>query len=105
MVPRGSNQNHMFELLLAVVLDLFSRKVVGWAMAPNMETPLVLNALDMALVAPGPTAGLIHHSDRRSQYASADHVRGVCGTRHSAVHEQQSETAGTTPSWRPSLPA
>ncbi len=64
-------------LFLAVVLDLFSRKVVGWAMAPNMDTPLVLKALDMALVARRPAAGLIHHSDRGSQYASADYVRAL----------------------------
>ncbi len=80
--------------LLAVVLGLFSRKVVGWAMGPNMETPLVLKALGMALVARRPAAGLIHHSDRGSQYATAEHVRGVGGTRHSAVHGLQGKLLG-----------
>lgn len=57
-------------LYLACVLDLFSRKVVGWAMAATMTTTLVMDALDMALQQRKPTVGLLHHSDRGSQYAS-----------------------------------
>ena len=57
-------------LYLAVVLDLFSRKVVGWAMDSNMETGLITNALKMALRTRKPPKGLLHHSDRGSQYAS-----------------------------------
>lgn len=57
-------------LYLAVVMDLYSRKIVGWSMAENMRTGLVLSALDMAVNARKPAAGLIHHSDRGSQYAS-----------------------------------
>ncbi len=57
-------------LYLAVVLDLFSRKVVGWAMDNNMETGLITNALKMALRTRKPPKGLLHHSDRGSQYAS-----------------------------------
>jgi transposase InsO family protein len=57
-------------LYLAVVLDLFSRKVVGWAMDGNMETGLITNALKMALRTRKPPKGLLHHSDRGSQYAS-----------------------------------
>lgn len=60
-------------LYLAVVLDLFSRKVVGWAMAPNMPSDLVCTALQMAIAQRQPPAGLVVHSDRGSQYASADH--------------------------------
>ena len=60
---------------LAVILDAFSRKVVGWAMADHLQASLALEALDMALqsrvVTPG---GLVHHSDRGLQYASADYV-------------------------------
>ena len=56
-------------LYLAVVLDLFSRKVVGWAMDQSMEASLTLKALNMALNTRRPTAELIHHSDRGSQYA------------------------------------
>jgi transposase InsO family protein len=58
-------------LYLAVVLDLFSRKVVGWAMAEQMTTALVENALHMALHARQPDAPLLHHSDQGSQYTSA----------------------------------
>lgn len=58
-------------LYLAVVLDLFSRKVVGWAMAERMNTGLVESALDMALQTRRPTSILLHHSDQGSQYTSA----------------------------------
>lgn len=58
-------------LYLAVVLDLFSRKVVGWAMARQMDTVLVDTALGMALQGRQPTATLLHHSDQGSQYTSA----------------------------------
>ncbi len=57
-------------LYLAIVLDLFSRKVVGWAMAPSMPASLVCQALQMAISQRKPEAGLIVHSDRGSQYAS-----------------------------------
>lgn len=57
-------------LYLAAVLDLFSRKVVGWAMAPTMPAELVCTALQMAIVQRQPSAGLVVHSDQGSQYAS-----------------------------------
>jgi transposase InsO family protein len=60
-------------LYLAVVLDLFSRKVVGWSMDATMERGLVMSALHMALQLRQPQAGLLHHSDRGSQYASNDY--------------------------------
>ena len=60
-------------LYLAVVLDLFARKVVGWAMAPDMQAGLVCRALQLALVQRQPAPGLIVHTDRGSQYASALH--------------------------------
>jgi transposase InsO family protein len=60
-------------LYLAVVLDLFSRRVVGWSMKPTMATCLVSNALQMALLGRRPAEGLLHHSDRGSQYASNDY--------------------------------
>jgi putative transposase len=62
-------------LYLAVVLDLFSRRVVGWAMEPTLERGLVLAALRMALPWRRPGPGLLHHSDRGSQYASGDYQR------------------------------
>ena len=59
-------------LFLAVVIDLFSRKVVGWSMRPDMQRDLVIDALEMAWFqrSPGEKAELIFHSDRGSQYAS-----------------------------------
>lgn len=57
-------------LYLAAVLDLYSRKIVGWAMAPGMPAELVCAALQMAIAQRQPSAGLIVHSDRGSQYAS-----------------------------------
>jgi len=60
-------------LYLAVVIDLFSRKVVGWSMATHMRTSLVLGALQMALGRRLPRPGMLHHSDRGSQYASQDY--------------------------------
>jgi transposase InsO family protein len=57
-------------LYLAVVIDLYSRKVVGWSMSSRMHSSLVCNALMMAIWRRRPNAGLIHHSDRGVQYAS-----------------------------------
>ena len=56
-------------LYLAMVLDVYSRKVVGWAMDTNMRTELILEALQMAVTQRQPS-GVIHHSDRGSQYTS-----------------------------------
>lgn len=60
-------------LFLAVILDLATRRVVGWAMGATLETTLPLAALQMALTTRRPGAGLVHHSDRGSQYASTDY--------------------------------
>ena len=59
-------------LYLAVVIDLFSRSVVGWAMNKHMTRRLVMDSLTMAIQRRSPSPGLIFHSDRGSQYASAD---------------------------------
>jgi len=61
-------------LYLAVVLDLFSRRVIGWAMSETMDTALVEAALRMALLGRRPEAGLLHHSDQGSQYTSAAYL-------------------------------
>jgi putative transposase len=58
-------------LYLAAVMDLYSRKIVGWATSHSLETSLVKEALQQALVDRRPAAGLLHHSDRGSQYASS----------------------------------
>ena len=60
-------------LYLAAVLDCFSRKIVGWAMADHLQTDLVSDALTMALERRRPAKGLLHHSDRGVQYASEDY--------------------------------
>lgn len=60
-------------LYLATVLDLGSRRCVGWAMRDTLEVELALSALRMARAARVPEAGLIHHSDRGSQYTSGDY--------------------------------
>jgi putative transposase len=58
-------------IYLAAVMDKFSRRIVGWALQPTMETALVKEALQRSLAARRPVAGLLHHSDRGSQYASS----------------------------------
>ena len=62
-------------LYLATVIDLYSRKVVGWSMADNMRAELVNKALLMAIWQRKPGKGLIWHTDRGSQYASDSHLR------------------------------
>ena len=57
-------------LYLAIVLDLFNREVVGWSIRPRMTADIVIDALTMAWFRKKPAPGLIHHSDRGSQYAS-----------------------------------
>jgi transposase InsO family protein len=67
-------------LYLAIVLDLFSRKVVGWAMSAQMNTALVETALHMALQTRQPKASLLHHSDQGSQYTSTAYQNCLAGT-------------------------
>lgn len=62
-------------LYLAVILDLFSRRVVGWSMDKSIDRSLVQRALDAALSLRKPQAGLLCHSDRGSQYASGDYQK------------------------------
>jgi putative transposase len=70
-------------LFLAVVIDLFSRRVVGWSMQPEMRSSLVIDALEMAWLrrSPNKSTGRIFHSDRGSQYASREfsQVLQTCG--------------------------
>ena len=72
-------------LYLAVIIDLYSRKVVGWALDRHLKTSLALKALCMAYWRQKPAKGLIHHSDRGSQYAAHD-------------YQQQLKTFGMIPS-------
>jgi transposase InsO family protein len=66
-------ETHEGWLYLAAVLDLYSRKIVGWAMSERIDTGLVVQALSMALLHRQPPANLLCHSDRGVQYASADY--------------------------------
>lgn len=84
LVPTGSDQLWVADITyirlprefvyLAVVLDAFSRRVVGWALERHMMTELALSALQMALRNRQPQPGLMHHSDQGKQYASAAYV-------------------------------
>jgi transposase InsO family protein len=73
---------------LAVVLDAFSRRAIGWALDAHVQASLAIAALKMAIGARRPAAGsLIHHSDRGVQYACNDYTVDPRGLRHPAQHE------------------
>ena len=59
---------------LSSIMDLFSRKIVGWCIASHMKKELVIQALNMALMSRQPGEGLIHHSDRGSQYCAHEYI-------------------------------
>lgn len=80
-------------LYLAGVMDLFSRKIVGWSMAGHMRTELVSDALSMAIARRGPTNGLLHHSDRGVQYASEDYMHLL------KTHGMQASMSGKGDCW------
>jgi transposase InsO family protein len=61
-------------VFLAAILDAFSRRVIGWALDRHVDDELTLTALRMAIAHRSPSAGLVHHSDRGSQYASRDYI-------------------------------
>ena len=85
-------------LYLALVLDLYARKLVGWAMSETMPQELTLCALDVALGWRDPAPGLVHHSDRGSQYAAKDY-RKKLKARGITVSRVAKGTAGTTRRW------
>ncbi|AHM61266.1 integrase [Flammeovirgaceae bacterium 311] len=94
-------------LYLAVVLDLFSRKVVGWAMDETMEKCLVMTALTMALKTRQPQEGLLHHSDRGShgvarRYASLDYQK-LLRDQQIICSMSRKATAMITLPWKASL--
>jgi putative transposase len=66
-------------LFLAVVLDLYSRRIVGWAMSNSLHRQLVIDALKMAITMRQPPPGLLHHSDQGSQYASDEYQAVLTG--------------------------
>ena len=64
-------------LYLAAIIDVFTRKVVGWAMKDRLTLPLALDALEMAVRRQRPGPGLVHHSDRGCQYAARDYLKAL----------------------------
>ena len=84
MTPTGINQLWVADITyirlelefvyLAVILDAFSRRVIGWALDRTLEDALTIEALRMALNRRSPAPGLVHHSDRGVQYASGDYT-------------------------------
>jgi len=64
-------------LYLAAIIDVFTRKIVGWAMRDRLTLPLALGALEMAVEAQRPRKGLVHHSDRGCQYAARDYQKAL----------------------------
>ena len=84
-----------------MILDLFTRKVVGWAMRDHMRAELAIAALTMAIQRRRPGAGLIHHSDRGSQYAAGDY-RDILQAAAKIQSMSRKGIAGTMPRWRAS---
>ncbi len=80
-------------LYLAGVIDLCSRKIVGWSMADHMKTDLAADALRMAIAHRQPEEGLLHHSDRGVQYASDDYLHLL------KVHGMQVSMSGKGDCW------
>jgi putative transposase len=79
-------------LYLAVVLDLFSRKIVGWSMSKNINSELATNALKMAIKQRRPSKGLKHHSDRGVQYAFLS--KGFKRSSYNMLYESKGQLLG-----------
>ncbi len=94
MAPTGINQLWVADITyirlerefvyLAVILDAYSRRVIGWALDRTLEDELTMGALRMALDRRSPAPGLVHHSDRGVQYASGDYT-GLLKTHHVTI--------------------
>ena len=111
MVPTDINQLWVADITyirlesefvyLAVVIDAFSRRVIGWELDRTLEDDLPLTALRMVLVWRQPPPGLVHHSDRGSQYASGDYTRLLKehGCQISMSHKASPWENGLCESW------
>jgi transposase InsO family protein len=84
-------------LYLAAVMDLFSRKIVGWAMRDHMRTELASSALAMAIERQRPAAGLIHHSDRGVQYASHEYRNALAAASITASMSRKADCYDNAP--------
>ena len=89
-------------LYVAVVLDLYSRRIVGWSMKSEMTAQLVIDALVMAVWRRGKPKELLHHSDQGSQYTSDDFQRLLSAHGITCSMSRKGDSAGTTPQWRAS---
>ena len=97
MAPDGPNQLWVADITyvavvrgfayVAVVLDAWSRRIVGWAIRRSIDTRLAVAALEAAVASRQPPAGCVHHSDRGSQYASRHYRRLLAEKRPSRLHE------------------
>jgi transposase InsO family protein len=93
-------------LYLAIVIDLFSRFIVGWAVSTKIDRHLVLAALDMAQMRRGKVAGVLFHSDRGSQYASEDHRKALVeGGFTCSMSRRGSHDNAVSESWFSTLPS
>lgn len=90
-------------LYLASVMDLFSRKIVGWSLAVTMKTELLLAALKQALIFRNPDATLIHHSDRGSKYCSTEYIDCLKG-KEIQISMSRKGAPMTTRASNPSMP-
>ena len=81
-------------VFLAVILDAYSRRVIGWALDRTLEDELTLAALRMALSHRSVQPGLVHHSDRGSQYASNEYTDLLKANQHPDQHEAQRQSVG-----------
>ena len=84
-------------LYLAAILDLYSRRIVGWAMSDHLRADLPLAALRMAISAQRPGAGLIHHSDRGVQYASSEYRNALQSAGFSASMSRKGDCYDNAP--------
>ena len=81
-------------VFLAVILDAYSKRVIGWHLDDGLDDSLTLTALRMALQERTVRTGLVHHSDRGGQYASGDYTDLLAGQRYRHQHESQGESLG-----------
>ena len=86
-------------LYLSVILDLYSRRAVGWAMGERIDQALTLRAMNLVLKACGPGPGRIHHSDPGSQYAANDYRKllRARGITCNLTYERQCRRRGAFP--------
>ena len=89
---------------LSSVMDLFSRKIVGWSLASHMKKDLTIQALSRAIISRQPGEGLIHHSDRGSQYCSHDYTDILKEQKVQISMSKKGDPVSIMPASNPSMP-